>query len=339
MSITCATLERTTPREPRVTARPRRTMLDVGRLAAAYAILWLHTPQLPALESSKSLGRFAVPFFVLVTILLVFEGVARNPERGSWAYVSSRSMRLYLPFLGWSGIYLVFKLIKGWLLPGEPNDYPGVEILWFGACYHLWFLPFILMVSLLAFAVAKMLVVRPGLGPTVFAVTLAAGVLIAVVPIHFARPDSYPELIVNALPATSCGIALAIACQLLGTRVLERRMATLLGGLVTAVCIAWVWHFGRDRLIETLAGAGFLVFALAPVSGRGFSLLAKAGTLALGIYLSQVLWIKIVQAVTIKAGFSVTWQRDVAVFLISAALSTLLAWGLSRCRWTAWLAA
>ena len=339
MSITCATLEPTTLREPRVVSRPRRTMLDVGRLAAAYAIIWVHAAQLPALEGSKALGRFAVPFFVLVTILLVFEGVARNPERGSWAYVSSRSMRLYLPFLGWSGIYLAFKVIKGWLLPGEPNDYPGVDILWFGACYHLWFLPFILMVSLLAFAVAKMLVVRPGLAPAVFATTLAAGVLIAVTPMHFVLPDSYADLVLNALPATSCGIALAIACQLLGTRVLERRMATLGGGLVTAICIAWVWYFGRDRLVETLAGVGFLVVALAPVSGRVFSLLGKAGVLALGIYLSHVLWIKIMQAVTVRAGFSASWQRDVLVFLVSAVISTLLAWALSRWRWTAWLAA
>ena len=122
--------------------------------SAAYAIIWLHAPHIARLDDSRAIGRFAVPLFVMITILMVFESLARNPQQGLITYARSRFVRLYLPFMAWNGIYLAFKLLKGRLLPGEPNDYPGAEILWVGACWHLWFLPFILVVSLLAFAVA-----------------------------------------------------------------------------------------------------------------------------------------------------------------------------------------
>ena len=128
--------------------------LDLARLAAAYAIVWLHAPHLAALDGSRAIGRFAVPLFVMITILMVFESLGRNPQQRIGPYARSRFIRLYLPFMAWNGIYIAFKLIKGRLLPGEPNAYPGVEVLWAGACWHLWFLPFILVVSLLAFAVA-----------------------------------------------------------------------------------------------------------------------------------------------------------------------------------------
>ena len=331
--------EQVTPRALQAVAGQRRTMLDVGRLAAVYAIIWIHAPQLPALEQSKALSRFAVPYFVMVTIFLAFEGIARNPQRSWRQYVSSRFARLYLPLLGWSAIYLAFKAVKGWALPNEPNDYPGVELLWAGSCYHLWFLPFILAVSVLAMAIAKWVAGRPAVAPAMFAVALVAGAVAAIAPISFAVPDSYLELIVNALPAVGWGIALAVACRLLGTGALERPGVALAGGLLAVASIAWVWDFGRDRLVENVAGLGVLLVTLAPVSDARWSRLGRWGPLSLGIYTSHVLWIKILQVATTKAGFSGSWQRDATVFVVSAALSTLTAWTLSRWRWTRWLVA
>ncbi len=64
-------------------------------------------------------------------------------------------MRIYVPFLAWSVVYLVFKGAKALLLPGEPNDFPGVEFLWLGSFYHLWFMPFMLLVTLGVFCLAR----------------------------------------------------------------------------------------------------------------------------------------------------------------------------------------
>jgi len=88
--------------------------------------------------------------------VLGISGVWRKPERTFAAYGRSRFLRIYVPFLVWSALYLGFKVVKSRFLPDQPNDYPGIEILWTGSFYHLWFMPFILMVSLAAFVVAKM---------------------------------------------------------------------------------------------------------------------------------------------------------------------------------------
>ena len=105
--------------------RGRMPGLDLARLVAAYAIIWLHAPHIAELEHSRAIGRFAVPLFVMITILMVFESLARNPQQELSRYARSRFVRLYLPFMAWNGIYLAFKLFKGRLLPGEPNDYPA----------------------------------------------------------------------------------------------------------------------------------------------------------------------------------------------------------------------
>jgi hypothetical protein len=55
--------------------------------------------------------------------------------------------------------------------------------------------------------------------------------------------------------------------------------------------------------------------------------------------LCHFLWIKIFQAVAAKAGFGLSWQRDVVLMLLACAASTLLVWWLARSPWTRWLVA
>jgi peptidoglycan/LPS O-acetylase OafA/YrhL len=302
-------------------------MLDVARLVAAYAIIWLHTPQSPVLEASKAIGRFAVPFFVCATILLVFEGVQYDRSRPWGQYVRSRWRRLYVPFLVWSGVYLAFKVVKGIVLPGEPNDYPGIEIFWAGSCYHLWFLPFILVVSLLTFAIARGIAVWPGAWPWMFAAAIVAGVAATVMPLPPSDADgeSYSQIVAGALPSVAWGLALALACRRFSTRTLEQPGATLLGILVLVAGTGWVWYVDRSRLAETLAGMGFLVAALSPVRRAFWTRLALGGAMAFDIYLSHILWIKIFQAGGTKAGFAVSWGLDLGVFLAAAIAATMTA--------------
>ena len=323
-------------------ARPARMPgLDLARLIAAYAIIWLHAPHIEWLDDSRALGRFGVPLFVMITILMVFESLARNPQQELRRYARSRFVRLYLPFMAWNGIYLAFKLLKGRLLPGEPNDYPGVEILWVGACWHLWFLPFILVVSLLAFAVARFVIARPESAPRWMAASLLCGwVLMFFPPVDWlVGIGKYGEIVGNALPPVAWGLGLAIACQLLGTDLLKRPAATLLGGLLLVAGTACVWRFGHSRLCETLAGLGMLIIAMAPVEQPWCRRLAGLGTLAYGIYLSHVLWLKVIEVLAVKAGMANAWPRDAAIFLAAALASSVTAWLLSRRPSTRWLVA
>ena len=293
------------------------------------------------LEGSRALGRFAVPLFVMITILMVFESLARNPQQGLPRYARSRFLRLYLPFMAWNGIYLVFKLLKGRLLPGEPNDYPGAEVLWVALCWHLWFLPFILVVSLLAFTVARFVLSRPAFAPrTMVACLLCGGVLTFLPPSEWLTGmGKYGGIVCHALPSVAWGLGLAIACHLLGTDLLKRPAATLLGAVLLGGGTAGVWHFGESRLCETLAGLGMLIAAMAPIEQGWGPRLAGLGTLAFGIYLSHVLWLKVIEVLAVKAGVPNAWPRDVAIFLAAVLASSVTAWLLSRRPSTRWLVA
>jgi len=311
---------------------PRRAMIDLVRLVAAYGIVWLHTPRAPGLEASRALGRFAVPFFIFCAVYLVFEGLRRDPRRTFVQYARARFLQIYVPFLAWSGVYLSFKLTKRLLVPEQPNDFPGIEILWVGGFYHLWFMPFILVVSLLAFMLGKMTVARNRLELTVGAAASVAGLLLAITPtVRIIAPDDVSgRLAVDALPAVCWAVALGVLLRRPAGRCLEGPIAAIVGLALATGATAWMWRFGDAKLAATLGGLGFMLVALVPVRLPCIARLARLGPLAYGIYLSHMLFIKILEALAAYWGAHVTWQLDVGVFVAAAGLSTFLAWGLSR---------
>ena len=375
MSTTCLPAPIAASPAPAEVAGVRLASMDLARLAAAYGIVWIHSVRNPALAGSQALGRFAVPFFVFATVFFVFDGLRRRPERTFAEYARSRFVRIYLPFLAWSGIYLLFKLAKGLLLPEQPNEYPGLNVLWTGTAYHLWFLPFILAVSLVAFGIGKTILGRRHLQPAVFAVAVVAGIVLAAMPTaKLPLPAGiYGRMLAHALPAVCWAVALAIAAGHPAAHRLERPAATVAAGLLAVASTAWVWHRGSAIMAENLAGLGLMVVALGPSGsaqkqvGHDFIVpgtlescptvntrqswirrslttgwlrrLGTLGPLAYGIYLAHLLFIKVFEALTVKLGLAVTWELDVGVFLLAAAGSTWLAWGLSRRPSTRWLVA
>lgn len=322
-------------------AAPRRAMLDVVRLVAAYSIVWLHTPRAPELAPLVGLGRFAVPLFVMAAVLMTFESVRRRPELGWGGYLRGRFWRLYVPFLAWSGVYLAFKAVKSLALPEQPNEFPGVELLLVGGFYHLWFMPFILVVTVLAFGVAKLVEGRDqaarraawgaALGGT--ALALMAGDSAATL------VGEYGRLLIDALPAVAWGIAVAIPWTRGELDWLQRPRVALLAFALAVASLAWVVLVGRAPLAETLAGLGLLVVGLSPWRGAPLDALARFGPLSYGVYLGHLLWIKTFEALLARAGWPVDPTTDVVVFLLSAAGSTLVAWALSRTPLTRWLVA
>jgi surface polysaccharide O-acyltransferase-like enzyme len=313
-------------------------MLDVCRLLAAYAIVWLHTPRPVAWADASLVGRFAVPFFTAAATLFAWQAGVRS-QRGVAEYTRSRLTRIYVPFLAWSCIYLVFKGAKALLLPGEPNDFPGIEFLWLGSFYHLWFMPFILLVTLAVFCLGRCAnnVFRQ---TAVFVAALVVGGLLAWWPADdLAANASFAQLALDALPSACWAVALAIIYTRGGSAYLSSRR-------VSAVCLAaavaltiLLCDLGRNRLIENLSGVALLLFALGNWTSPFVERLARLGSLAYGIYLSHLLFVKVFEAVGAKLHLPVTLATSLGIFVLAAAGSTLLAWTLNRWRWTRWLTA
>jgi peptidoglycan/LPS O-acetylase OafA/YrhL len=291
------------------------------------------------------LGRFAVPFFTAAATMFAWQAGAR-PGRGVSTYARSRFVRIYVPFLAWSGIYLAFKGVKALLLPSEPNDFPGLELFRLGSFYHLWFMPFILLVTLAVFCLARGLAAEAGparsaLGEAVVLV-LALGASWQLVWLPAARSDTtvgFGQLAIDALPSACWGLALAIVHGRGGVQWLRRRRASIACLVVSLTLTLWLCELGRNRLVENLSGVALLAFALcdwtSPVLGR----IARLGPLAYGIYLSHLLFIKTLEAVGAKLHLPSSLLTSLFIFVLAVAGSTLLAWTLSRTRWTRWLTA
>lgn len=329
---------------------PRLALLELARWIAIYAIVWLHAVRSDALRGSTVFTRFAVPFFVGACVYLVFQGVFRHPQRTFVGYGRSRFLRIYVPFLGWSVIYLGFKAIKSVFLPNQPNEYPhGIEVLWTGTFYHLWFMPFILVVSLAAFSVAKLVSrIEPLRWPVALG-SLAAGWAIALPTVIDAigSDDSSWQYVANAMPAVFWAMALGLAIRPAAAKVASApsdyteegtcNCRFLVGFPFFVGSMVWLGTCGRSSFYENLAGLSLLLFALWPTDSPLLRRVGQFPSLAYGIYLSHLLPIKLFEALGAWRGFLPTWQLDLAIFVASAGAATFLSFLLYQSRWTRWL--
>lgn len=328
------------PSAPDVARPQRRVLFDAARYMAAIAIVWLHTPSSVALQSSVATGRFAVPFFTASMVFFVLESLTRGNPRTLSEYASNRFMRLYVPFLAWAGVYLLFKLLKLKLAPNQPNDFPGLSALLTGGFYHLWFLPFALVVSLAAFAVGRRLVTHPCAERWAALASACGAAVLATLPVPttFKACGPCAEYWWMALPSALGGLTMFVIWHQGGARRLQCVAATFSGLAITVVATAWTWHVGRSSSAETISGLGFMLFALGTWNGPALHRLAAIGPLAYGIYLSHLLFIKTCESLLAKCHCQPSVLTDVSTFVIAVVGSTLLARMLAWNPRTRWLA-
>ena len=332
-----------------VCANPRLPGLDPMRVVAAYAVIWIHTPQSEELRASVAFGRAAVPFFLGTSVLLLLRSLAnqlstRSPDdvhsNVRFApFVRGRCQRLLLPFAAWSAIYLALKVVKKWLAPHQPNDFPGSEALIVGTAYHLWFLPYLFAVSLLCFLAGRAALHS---GRTTLSATLAFGLGVACV----ATPCPYalylPEAVTFMWLATP-GVLWAYALAILYVQTPRTRFQafedwiSVGAAILMIVATALLWHVGRDATLEAIAGIAMVVIAVATKPSRWFQRLGVLAPISFGIYLSHLLVLKISESVAHRLDWSVTPARDYALFTLAAFGSTSIAYGLSKLRRTRWL--
>ena len=322
---------------PAISGARRLAGLDSARVVAVFAIVWIHTPRSAALQSTTTLGRFAVPFFVATTVLLIVKGLAEQPRRALLPYTRNRTRRLLLPFAAWTLIYGLLKLAKKWLAPQQPTDLPGWEAVFLGSAYHLWFLPFLWAVCLIAFPTARWVMAR-NRDEVAAAVALALGIALGLAP----SPA-------RSLPWEGVGfmwLALPAACWSLGLSLLWVRAADDFPGpalrslavvtLIVATLLLLSRH-EREPLAEGLAGLSWLLLAISPSWANRMGPLGRLAPLTYGIYLAHLLFIKVGESIADRLQLPICPVADLTLFLIAAIGSICLAGWLSRHRSTRWL--
>lgn len=301
------TLERRLPSAPvrapaRPAARPEAehyAALAVVRTLAMLSIVAYHVDLRPLLGVS-----FGISALQIVMCALVARS-ARVPRPGPFA--SRRARRLLLPFASWAAIYAGYEVLLALRHDQPIASRFDARMLVAGTSYHLWFLPWAFLASLLVLALAS--VARGRLRePAIGAAGLAGAALVYFGPaLHAAFEIGRPfHLWIDGAGAIAYGFALGRALSLEPER--RRAWVAVLVGLSSLP-----WFIGPGLAAESDLWARYAV-AL-PVAALGFLLplprlraLEALSQHNLGVYAAHVLVLHVLMRVPALWGLDLGWR-------------------------------
>jgi surface polysaccharide O-acyltransferase-like enzyme len=123
--------------------------IDLFRGLAIFAVAILHVvdggsiASIAGWQQITDFALFAVPFFLALSFYLAIEKLYLSPQPYP---VRARLMRLLVPYLFWSAVYLLYKIVK-YGVAGEMSKLvnlfvdPLALICFGGTAFHLYFLP------------------------------------------------------------------------------------------------------------------------------------------------------------------------------------------------------
>jgi len=318
--------------------------LEVGRVAAAVAIVWLHTAGIgPAVAAAGVAGRFAVPFFTLLAAALVADRCTRGTVPGLGQFLRDRVTRLYVPFLFWTVVYLGLRLAKHAWRPDRPGPPLGPHLLVVGSAHHLWYLPFLLAVSLGVRLVAPVFARQRQLAA---GVCLVLGCAAAITPVSLPHRPYDPAfwnqanyllgLAWAAVPSAMWGLGAGLCFHSLAAAAVGRPLTAVVAGALTVALLAPGDDFPGRILRENLSGLAAFVACLALPVGRAARTVAAWGQYTFGVYAVHVAFILAIETVLVSDRSQFSLGQALTIFGCAVAGSFAAAAALARCRWTAW---
>jgi peptidoglycan/LPS O-acetylase OafA/YrhL len=322
----------------------RNEALDAVRFFAAAAVVFVHSARSSSFANWGNLFRFAVPFYLFASLYYQALSARRNPQRTLGHYAIARFKKLYMPFAAWTLIYLLARDIKRATVLSLPPVPPALAVLWQGTAYHLWFLPFLLLCSILFAALLR------GLAPAgrhwrwlAIAIAIVAGLAAARAPL----PAGWDETFDNptyafvqwwrAVPATCFAMGFALLMTIPKQTFTISPLMALAGLALAVACIVKQALQGMQLIPRGVSGLGCMLVALAPWRGPVVASLAKLGRNGYGIYLCHVIVVEVLHVLAGRAHVQPAAWSDLLIFLISFAGSLALVRALDRFRWLAWL--
>lgn len=323
------------------TNKSRNEAIDQGRFFAAAGVVWIHSMRTESMTMWGELGRFAVPFFVSLAILMTWQSLQRSTEIRFVDYLMQRLRRLYLPMLVWSLVYIAFKLVKSFLQPHLPNDFPGWSFLWGETAYHLWFIPFLTLVVLLLFAARPLAKVTDKTKGFVAIMLLIAAAAMACLP-NIELPTQFAgvQWMWRATPAALAAFVLFVLLDPRPVAYQVKPQIVRVAGMVGVSALFLAVLQPGSIILESIAGLMFLVVVLnEEVQWKNSTLLSTLGRISMGIYFSHLLFVKCTEIVLDKIVHDPVAWKDGAVFAISLIGAACLSYLLYRFQPTRWLVA
>lgn len=327
--------------------------LDAAKFLAAIGVIWIHVCQSPNTFSLGSLGRFAVPFFAATAGYLLVLSQQRKSDQSFGDFVSSRFSRLYIPFLAWSGIYLIFKWTKKVAFGHDETVLPGWDIFISGGAYHLWFIPYLIIASSAAFFAIRRIAHSPKQQLNSAVICYLAGIILALWLTLETSGDTSTSFMLMATPGLLWGLALgwlqAAQKAKTGRAGLTTCSPTFTASLTAVFLLATTMTItaGRNVLLENASGVALLLSAiylghLLPVDAfqtRTGSLISRLGEVSFGIYFSHLVFIKVGEVILNRLGATDTVWVAIAMACIVTTTATICCIIAARHKLTRWLVA
>lgn len=318
----------------------RLPMLDTMRLLAAVGIVWVHAAQSDLGQWLWPIGTFGVPFYTYVAVLFMTRTLTKPGGRSLGDYAASRASRVYLPFLFWSAIYVGLAQMKS-VVNGQPLHLPGPSVLYAGGHHHLWFLPFLLVVTLIGAVIVRGVMAVPETRWPVVTLLVALGTAAAIAPepAWVATRDYDIEFVrygLRSLPTVFWAIALGLATAFNGRLprsngfVAIGGVALLLGSMTLQETIT------PYKVLRSTAGLGCVLIALLPLALPAFRPLGRLGRYSYGIYLSHLVFLRFAAAYMEKREITPTLTTDAVCFAVAFGGAAMLSLVLARSKWTRW---
>ena len=321
-------------------ATDRLALLDAVRLVAAIGIVWVHAAQSDAGGWLHPLGTFGVPFYTFVAVLFMARTLTRPGGRTLGDYALARLTRLYGPFLFWSVVYVTLTEAKH-VVRDHTFTPPHLAVLYAGGHEHLWFLPFIIAVTLVGATLVRGVQAVPSLRWPLVAMLAVLGGLASAWPMPswvIWRETDYDfwMYVWRASPTVFWAIALALATAIHGRLPRSTPGLAVAGGVLLVACL-----FSQDllpdaKVLRAWAGLGCVTIALLPLASPAVARLGSLGRHSYGIYLSHLVFVRLAVAVMEHWHPEPTLAGDVAIFVFAFTAAAMLSVTLSRSKWTRW---
>jgi surface polysaccharide O-acyltransferase-like enzyme len=262
--------------------------LDAARVIATFGVIWVHAvltwfPGAPL--RPVGLGRFGTAFYIALTAFLALRS-GQHRSTTCTQRLRRRAQRLLVPFFSWS---LVYGLLNACFSLWDARSITfGPQLLLSGTVYHLWFLPFALVVGVVCQELGHALARHRWL------LVPLAGLCAGLALFFWVYPGSQRTLMERwgrEVPLVAGVVALSTLMLQTGWRP-RPGGALFRGALLACAGLVMVSFLGsRSTWAVHLAGLSLLLAAWSAPAGRAMNALAKIGQHTFSIYLSHVVFL------------------------------------------------
>jgi peptidoglycan/LPS O-acetylase OafA/YrhL len=299
--------------------------VEGARFFCALAVIWIHTAESDLGIHLTGPCRIAVPFFTFCLVVFNQQRLESQEEIDPLhSYIYKKFCRLYIPFLVWSVIYLLLRLIKHSFIADHSPLNLDASVFLNGTTHHLWFLPAALLVSAGIYPFAY---VSRQLSP--FAKKILAWVCLALsilavlnefpVPLDVEKnPTSYFLNLVWAIVPTAFA---AVAYSLVPVGKHLSALGRLIALAALTGCLVFLLNPPFPVLIPTSGAILLWLLLQFRITGNLSLIMERLGGLSFGIYLVHVAVVEFLQAAFKMGGLPISFNQDLLVASMALVVS------------------